>query len=80
MLKKALVLFIILGCFSTAGCTDKVAHVGYTDNECKYVEIDGEVKTCDTYDNTYEVIWVDSCLTPTSEDGVKASTTMCEMQ
>ena len=77
MLKKTLVLFIILGCFSTAGCTDKVAYVGYVDNECKYVEIDGKAKTCNTYDNTYEVIWVDSCLTPTNEDGVVSNTALC---
>ena len=80
MSKKVLVLFIILGCFNIVGCTDKVAYVGYNDQECKYVEIDGEVKTCDTYDNTYEIVWVDSCLTSTDEDGVKASTTMCEIQ
>ena len=73
MTKKVLVLFIILGCFNVAGCTDKVAYVGYADNECKYVEIDGEAKTCNTYDNTYEVVWVDSCLTPTNEDGVVSS-------
>ena len=80
MLKKVLVLFIILGCFATVGCTDKVAYVGYPDYECKYVEIDGEAKTCKTYDNTYEIIWVDSCLIPANEDGVKANTTMCEIQ
>jgi len=76
MLKKVLFVMVAVSCFVT-GCTDKVAYVGYSDHECKYVEINGEPMTCETFDNEFEVVWVDACLIPTEEDGVEASTSLC---
>lgn len=78
MLGKVLALVLVGSVVCFTGCTDKVAYVGYGDNECKYTEVNGVLKTCDGYDNTYEIIWVDSCLIPSKKDGVKPSTFICE--
>lgn len=77
MLKKVLFVMVIIACFATVGCTDKVAYVGYSDSECKFVEVNGEPMTCEAFDNEFEIVWVDACLIPTEEDGVEASTALC---
>lgn len=77
MLGKVLAL-ALAGFACLTGCTDKVAYVGYGDNECKYTEVNGSLKTCKGYDNTYEIVWVDSCLIPSKKDGDQPSAFICE--